>query len=89
MTVDIDIIVQNSPENIGRFVSVMRQWGQGYGGGLVYEDFQGAGCVRIEEDFPLDVFTMLDGKPFEYFVHRAVRYSLADGIEVGCLQLQI
>ena len=87
MTNDIDIILQNSPENIGRFVFVASHWGEGYGAGLGYDDFQGAGCVRIEEDFPLDVFTILDGKGYEYFVGNAAKYTLAEGLEVQCLSI--
>jgi hypothetical protein len=87
MTNDIDILLQNSPENIGRFVSVAREWGDGYGAGLTFDDFQGPGCVRIEEDFPLDVFTLLDGKPYEYFVGNAAKYLLAGDVEIRCLSI--
>jgi hypothetical protein len=87
MTDDIDIILQNSPENISRFVSVASHWGDGFGAGFAYDDFQGPGCVRIEEDFPLDVFTLLDGKPYEYFVGNAVKYTLAEGVEIQSLSI--
>jgi hypothetical protein len=43
--------------------------------------------VRIIEDFPLDVFTMLDGKPYEYFISDAVKYSLPGGVDVWCLSV--
>ena len=87
MTTDIDILLENSPANIERFVSVVSQWGDGCGSNLTYDDFQGPGCVRIEEDFPLDVFTLLNGKPYEHFIKDAVKYSLSDSVEVQCLSI--
>lgn len=87
MTTDIDILLKNSPENIDRFVAAVGGWGEGFGADLTGDDFQGPGCVRIEEDFPLDVFTLLDGKPYEYFDRAAVKYALAEGLEVRCLAI--
>jgi hypothetical protein len=87
MTTDIDIILQNSPGNIGRFVSAISQWGEGCGSTLTYDDFQGPGCIRIEEEFPLDVFTVLSGKSFEHFAANATHYLLAGGLSVRCLSI--
>jgi hypothetical protein len=87
MTTDIDILLRNTPENIGRFLSAIGKWGEGFGADLTHDDFQGPGCVRIEEDFPLDVFTVLDGKPYEQFDTKAVKYALAQGVEVRCLAI--
>ena len=67
MTTDIDILLRNTPENIARFASAMRGWGAGLGADITPAELQGPGCVRIVEDFPLDVFTLLNGKPYEYF----------------------
>jgi hypothetical protein len=61
--------------------------GEGFGAGLTHDDFHGPGCVRIEEDFPLHVFTLLDGKPYEQFDAAAVKYMLAEGLEVRCLAI--
>jgi predicted nucleotidyltransferase len=87
MTNDIDILLKNSPENIDRFIKAVSGWGEGLGADLTRDDFQGPGCVRIEEDFPLDVFTLLDGKPYEYFDQAAVTYKLSEGLEVRCLAI--
>jgi hypothetical protein len=87
MTNDIDILLKNSSENITRFITAISDWGEGFGADLTPDDFQGAGCVRIEEDFPLDVFTLLDGKPYEDFDRSAVKYTLAEGLEVRCLAI--
>jgi hypothetical protein len=87
MTEDIDILLRNSHENIESFVMVMGKWGQGCGSDLTFADFQGPGCVRIEEDFPLDVFTLIGGKPFEQFVVHAVGMTLANGVTIRCLSI--
>jgi predicted nucleotidyltransferase len=87
MTNDIDILLKNSSENITRFITAIRGWGEGFGADLTHEDFQGPGCVRIEEDFPLDVFTLLNGKPYGCFDAAAVKYVLAEGVEVRCLAI--
>jgi hypothetical protein len=87
MTTDIDILLANSTENIERFVSATCQWGQGSGASLAYQDFQGPGCVRIIEDFPLDVFTILNGKPYDYFIKDAAKISLLGGLDVWCLSV--
>jgi hypothetical protein len=87
MTNDIDIILRNTPANIERFVKVLAQWGGGIGSDLSFDDFQGPGCVRIVEEFPLDVFTTMGGKPFEAFSGQAVNFTLAGGIPVPCLSI--
>jgi predicted nucleotidyltransferase len=87
MTNDIDILLKNSPENIEYFITAIAGWGEGFGADLTFDDFQGPGCVRIEEDFPLDVFTLLDGKAYEHFAKAAVKYILAEGLEVRCLAI--
>jgi predicted nucleotidyltransferase len=87
MTTDIDILLRNSPENLARFANAMRDWGDGLGADLTADELQGPGCVRIVEDFPLDVFTLLNGKPYEYFDAAAVKYVLVGKVEVRCLAI--
>jgi len=87
MTTDIDILLENSRENIARFLAVAAKWGEGCAAGLSYDDFQGPGAVRIVEDFPLDVFTLVDGRPYADFSNDAVRFSIADDIEVPCFSI--
>ncbi len=87
MTTDIDVLLKNTQQNIDRFVSVVSKWGEGCASGLVYDDFQGPGAVRIIEEFPLDVFTLVDGRPYENYVGNAVKYSIADGIDVPCFSI--
>jgi len=87
MTEDIDILLQNSRDNIDRFVSAVSQWGDGCGKDLTFEDFQGPGCVRIEENFPLDVFTILNGKTYDDFARNAAKYRLDEGFDLKCLSI--
>ncbi len=87
MTADIDILLQNSRENIGRFLEVAGKWGEGCARDLVFDDFQGPGAVRIVEDFPLDVFTLVDGRSYGDFAKSAVKFQIADGIEVPCFSI--
>ena len=87
MTNNIDILLKNTPENLARFAAAMNDWGDGLGIGLTEEELQGPGCVRIVDDFPLDVFTLLNGKPYEYFDAAAVKYVLAGKVEVRCLAI--
>jgi hypothetical protein len=87
MTTDIDILLENSRENIAHLLEVLRRWGNGCAADLVYEDFQGPGAIRVIEHFPLDIFTLVDGRGFEAFAGRAANYSLAEGIDVPCLSI--
>ncbi len=61
-TEDVDIIVDNAPDNIERLLEFLRGWGDGYAAELTLKDFSDEeGAVRIIEEFPLDVFVRLSG----------------------------
>jgi hypothetical protein len=87
MTTDINILLENSTENIARFLSVTGKWGAGWAASLHYEDFQGPGAVRIIEDFPLDVFTLEDGRPYADFAKSAAIFSIGNGVDVACFSI--
>ncbi len=87
MTEDIDILIKNTTENVDRFVVVAAKWGEGYGADLTFEDFQGPGAVRIVEEFPLDVFTLVDGRDYEAFATNAVKHVLDGGIVVPAFSI--
>ncbi len=64
-TEDVDILIENSPENIGRLLETLSGFGRGEARELQVTDFDDTeGAVRIIEDFPLDVFTIMNGKRF-------------------------
>jgi hypothetical protein len=58
LTLDADILVQNSPENLHCLLDYLKTWGEGWARELKVEDFNvDQGAVRISEDFDLDIFT--------------------------------
>jgi|GEM_PF-49346 len=78
LTLDIDILVQRTPENIQRLLSCLAQWGEGWSRELKPEDFQDVeGSIRVIEDFELDIFTRMRGKVLDDFRPR-LRY-----LEIG------
>src|SRR5712692_280995 len=69
-TEDVDILIERSPENIARLLEVLAQFGEGHARELNSADFDDAeGAVRIIEDFPLDVFTLMRGKRYADLIH--------------------
>ena len=67
-TLDTDIIVGDSTENIERLLSTLANWGEGFAKELSLDDFTSEeGAVRLVEDFELDIFTRLRGKSLEDF----------------------
>jgi len=80
VTEDVDILVDASPENIDRLLAVLARWGEGVAKDLTKAEFRlEPGAIRIEEDFPLDLFTVLNGKTYQDYI-RGAEVS-ADGIQ--------
>ena len=68
-TEDVDIIVEPSDKNISKMLDVLSKWGEGFSNELSLDDFSvSPGAIRIIEDFPLDIFTELDGKSYNDFL---------------------
>ncbi len=64
-TEDVDILVDASPDNVRTLLETLRSWGEGYAAELSGEDFSlEPGAVRLVEQFPLDMFTVLDGRTY-------------------------
>lgn len=64
-TDDVDILVECSPENISRLLTVLAEFGEGHARELTLDDFvETEGAIRIIEQFPLDVFTIIQGKRY-------------------------
>jgi len=65
-TEDVDILIETSEANITSMLNTLREWGEGFARELDLSDFSASpGAVRLIEDFPLDIFTMLDEKTYE------------------------
>ncbi len=81
-TEDVDILVEPSEDNLRKMLKTLLQWGEGYANELNIEDFPlSPGAVRIIEDFPLDIFTVLKEKTY----HDLLPYTLST--ETGILYL--
>lgn len=67
-TEDVDILVEDSPDNIRNLLHILTQWGNGCARELSPGDFSPEpGAVRLIEDFPLDMFTVLAGRSYTDF----------------------
>ncbi len=68
-TEDVDILVEASKNNILKLLEVLKSWGEGYAKELSIADFPlSAGAIRIIESFPLDIFTILNGKNYHEYI---------------------
>ena len=68
LTLDADIIVDDSPVNIRRLLDCLSNWGEGWARDLTPEDFTPQeGSIRVMEEFDLDMFTRLRGKSLDDF----------------------
>ena len=64
-TEDVDILVETSAANINRLLHALSSFGQGHARELSLNDFEATeGAVRVVEDFPLDIFTVMRGKQY-------------------------
>src|SRR5689334_741031 len=64
-TEDVDILIDSSAENVDRLLDNLRNFGEGNARELSPADFSDSeGAIRIIEDFPLDVFTVMRGKRY-------------------------
>jgi predicted nucleotidyltransferase len=64
-TDDVDILIERSSENIDRLLSTLASFGEGHARELSSGDFDEAeGAVRVIEDFPLDIFTLMRGQSY-------------------------
>lgn len=73
-TEDVDILIEASAENVTRLLDELGNFGEGHARELSQADFSDSeGAVRIIEDFPLDVFTMMRGKRYADLVRSTKR----------------
>ena len=90
-TMDVDIIIEISKENIKKLLNCLESFGEGFAKELKPDDFTlEEGCIRIIEEFPLDVFTLIGGNTYQdllpytdIFITKKgikIRYLNADGL---------
>lgn len=65
-TQDVDILISVGQDNVRRLLNVLVGFGEGHARELSPSDFPlEAGAVRVVEDFPLDIFTLMAGLRYE------------------------
>ncbi len=80
ITQDADILVQDSPENLRKLLASLTKWGEGWARELKPEDFLlEAGCIRVMEEFDLDIFTRMLGKKLDDFRPRLRCWETSGG----------
>ena len=68
LTEDLDILVNDAPDNIRKLLKCLEGWGEGWARELRVEDFTPQeGSIRVSEEFDLDLFTRMGGKSLDDF----------------------
>ena len=85
LTLDVDILVQDTPENLRQLLACLTGWGEGWARELKPEDFVfPEGAIRVTEEFDLDLFTRMRGKALDDFRPR-LRYLETGGVPIPYL----
>lgn len=85
LTLDADILVAGTPENLNKLIECLKSWGEGWARELKIEDFSSEpGAIRLIEDFPLDIFVTMRKKKLDDFRSR-LRYLEANGTRIPYL----
>ena len=84
-TDDLDILVNDAPENLWRLLDCLSGWGEGWARELKVEEFlPQEGSIRVMEEFDLDIFTRMRGKTLQDF-RPGLRYLEILGARVAYL----
>ncbi len=85
VTVDVDILVNDSAQNLRKLLDCLSGWGEGWARELKVEDFvPEEGSIRVMEEFDLDIFTRMAGKSLDDFRPRLLHLD-ADGVPIPYL----
>lgn len=86
LTADADIVVSDQAGNVEKLLAVLRNWGEGWARELTPGDFiPQEGCVRISEEFNLDVFTRMRGKSLADFRPNLRFFTSRAGVKIPYL----
>lgn len=89
VTMDVDIIVDISKENIMRLLNCLESFGEGSARELKPEDFTlEEGSIRIIEEFPLDVFTLVKGKTYQDLSGYSDIFTTEKGVRIKYLNAE-
>jgi hypothetical protein len=85
LTLDADIIVDESPDNIRKLLECLGRWGEGCARELTVEDFTPQeGSIRVMEEFDLDIFTRMQGRSLADFRPR-LKYLQSEDVRIPYL----
>jgi hypothetical protein len=85
LTLDADILVADTPENLHCLLECLKGWGEGWARELKLEDFDDlTGAVRVMEEFDLDIFTRMKEKSLDDFRPR-LRLMETSGVRIPYL----
>jgi hypothetical protein len=85
LTVDADILVHPSQQNLDKLLGYLKTWGEGWARELKIEDFElEEGSIRVSEDFDLDIFVRMRGKTLDDF-RPGLRHFTAGDVSIPYL----
>lgn len=85
-TDDVDILIEDTPENISLLLEALTFFGEGHASELSQEDFvDEEGAIRIIEKFPLDIFVRMQGLKYQDMKTMAAEYTMPYGLTVPYL----
>ena len=85
LTLDADILADNSPENLRKLLGCLRNWGEGWARELTVEDFAlQEGSIRVMEDFDLGIFVRMKGRTLDDF-RPHLRHLESSGVRIPYL----
>jgi len=78
-TFDVDILVEDSADNLSRMLAVLLAFGEGSAKELSVSDFtREEGAIQVAESFPLDIFTVMNGKLYADLLPYSKVYTATD-----------
>jgi hypothetical protein len=82
LTLDVDILTSDAAENLRKLLACLESWGEGWARELKPEDFKvDEGCIRVIEDFDLDIFTRMRERKLDDFRPR-LRYVETENVKI-------
>jgi hypothetical protein len=89
-TEDVDILIERSRDNVEQLLAALGSFGEGHARELSWTDFEETeGAIRVVEDFPLDIFTVMRGHRYADLIGSvgeteiggaAIKFLNADGL---------
>lgn len=85
-TDDVDILIDDSAENITLLLHTLKSFGEGHASELSLEDFiDEEGAIRIIEAFPLDIFVRMQGMKYDDMQGLTAQYTMPYGLTIPFL----